>query len=227
LTERDDLTAAASSAPALWRELGRIREDQGLSYAQLRNKVAAAGTKISKGTLSDRLRNGRQTSWGCMRPVVVALGQDEDEWKKRYDCTRRKNRESGSDQPEAPADSAEQASAEPWWTRRCARIAFGLVAVGVLCPVALFVWPAWLSDSAQAQDTGCARVSDGTVRVYDEPGSRKRSFVKYEGERIQFPIPIQESTGSDGLRYRRVLTPSRYNGDGWIASATRNLGDPC
>lgn len=100
-----------------------------------------------------------------------------------------------------------------------------LTAAAAVGLIVTFIWPGLLKSSPP--DAACTRVADGTVRVFDVPGDRKRSFVKYSGERIQFFLPVQEVTGSDGRRYRRVLTPSRHDGYGWIPSDTRNLQDGC
>lgn len=214
------------SVPGLWRELDQIRQERGLTYGQLHAKVGGK-EQISVKTLTDRLRNGRKTSWEDIRLVAVrGLGQDEAQWKAKFDQAAKQDKERVAEQRSPAAQADVPTPTAPLWNRRRVGIAV-LAGVGALGLLAVFVWPVGFSRVASGQDVGCARVNDGTVRVYQVPGERRSSFLKYQDERIRFPVPPHEVTNSDGLRYRQVLTPSRYDGYGWILSETPNLTDPC
>jgi hypothetical protein len=211
------------SVRVLWRELDQVRQERALTYGQLHAKIGGK-EQISVKTLTDRLRNGRKTSWEDIRLVAVrGLGQDEAQWKAKFDQAAKQDRERVAEQ-RSPAAQGDVPA--PLWNQRRVGIAV-LAGVGALGLLAVFVWPGGSSRVASEQDVGCARVSDGTVRVYQVPGEQRSSFLKYQDERIRFPVPPNEVTSSDGLRYRQVLTPSRYDGYGWILSETSNLTDQC
>lgn len=223
MTTEGQRTEAEGSVRDLWKGLGRIREAQGLSVGQLHVKI---GKKIPIKTLGDRLRSGRITSWEDVRLVaVVGLGQDECEWQEKFNRAQKRRKPNCEPQPKAPPPQVAHRARVSWWLRRRLKVLAWLAGVVVLGLVAAFIWPGWLRSSQP--DPECSRVTDGTVRVFDVPGDQKRSFVKYPGERIQSFVPLQEVTGSDGRRFRRVLTPSRHDGYGWIPSDTRNLRNGC
>jgi hypothetical protein len=229
--DRDQEVAVAvnekDSTRLLWRELGRIRKDQKITYGQLHIKIGG-DAKMSKKTLQDRLTTGRKTCWEDLRLVgVIGLGQDERELKERFDRAQLQHRSGSTERENAFPPRNKPIVSTPRKLRpRIAAVLTGAL-TAIALPVAIGLWTETSGTMTAPQEPECVRVSNGEVRVYNVPGEEKGSFLKYKDERIRFLVPYEEAVDSQGHIYRRVLTPSRNDGYGWILDNAVNVTTSC